>query len=154
MDDYEKNIKERYATLSEHELANIVRTADLTEIAQACLENELEKRGLNDLKSQIKELNRIDEVLVENSSRKTEERKKPILYMRKILMSFGFLIFFIGIVMYVSSESNNSIVTGSMGTTAEEKNAIQIMWLGGFISVIIWLVSFLRISVVKIFFRK
>ncbi len=69
----EGELRERYAAMSNHELADISRSGGLTEVAEKCVKEELVRRGVNGLEKEIEELNEVDRI---RESQIQEELKK------------------------------------------------------------------------------
>jgi hypothetical protein len=151
----EKDLRERYANLSEYELADILRSADLTETAKKCLNDELRSRGLSNLDAEVNELNKIDEDLEKNLNEKIIKQKDSIKRFNKPFYISGTVFLLIGLALYLYSELNLSITgSGISGAKKEERLGTMSIALGCVLLIFVWVRTAAKLINIKIIYRK
>jgi hypothetical protein len=138
----EKELRERYASLSDDELADIARSADLTDMAKRCLKYEIDERGLENIDTKIAELDEIDKQLDKHRHKKIHEGKVSINKFSKPFYISGSFFFIIGIALYI------------LGSSKEEQLGLGAMGLGGFFVFFAMIKSISRLAMLKLIFRK
>lgn len=151
----EKELRERYANMSDFELADIARSGDLTDVASLCLDDEVKKRGLHDLKVEIDEINAADENL--NRIRREEllKGKNSIRKHNKPFYLSGGILLSIGLAIYTLSElSDSTFKIGNEGLSKESELGLSAVFLGSFLIVIGWLRAITKTALLYAVLRK
>ncbi|MET0075784.1 MAG: hypothetical protein ABW130_16150 [Candidatus Thiodiazotropha lotti] len=138
----EKELRERYASLSDDELADIARSADLTDMAKRCLKYEMDDRGLENIDTKIAELDEIDKQLDKHRQKKIHEGKETINKFSKPFYISGTVFCIIGVALYI------------LGSSKEEQLGLGAIGLGAFFVFFAIIKSISRLAILKLIFRK
>jgi hypothetical protein len=105
----ENELREGYKNMSDDELADVVRSSELTEIAQNCLNDELQKRGRDNLDDVIYELNKRDRKEEEIRQDKLAKGKNAInKFCRPFYTSGVFFLIIAVLLMLVPAQSKGA----------------------------------------------
>ncbi len=138
----EKDLRERYESLSDDELADLSRSVGLTDLAKKCLKSEIDRRGLEDLETRIEELDEVDKQLQDHRDKKINEGKESVQKFSKPFYVSGTVFFLVGFALYI------------LGSTKEEDLGVVAMALGGFLILFAIIKSASRLAILKLIFRK
>ncbi len=97
----ESDLIERYSNMSNHELAEIVRSGELTELAKKCLESELKKRDMSNLETEIQELHAADQIHEDQIQEKLNNINQSVYVATKPYYIIGLIFLIIGVVLFV-----------------------------------------------------
>jgi ElaB/YqjD/DUF883 family membrane-anchored ribosome-binding protein len=102
------SLRDRYSALSDDELQNLAVTGGLTDQARELLEQELRRRGIEDVSEYREYLERVDRERLERSRQRIEQKEKYIRLYSRIGYSITSLGILAGLfVRYVQKDEIN-----------------------------------------------
>jgi hypothetical protein len=103
-------LRERYSALGDDELQNIAVTGGLTDEARELLEQELRRRGIQDVSEYKEHLRRVDQERLEKKQETLQRKEKSIRLYRRIGYSIALLGILTGLfVRYVQKDETNGV---------------------------------------------
>jgi hypothetical protein len=126
----ENDLIERYESMTNHELAEIVRSSELTDLAMSCIERVLERRGISDLRSEIDELNMIDQENTDLIKEDLEKKEKSLKSTSKPLYVIGLIFLIVGVLIFVFHEVGSMLYGSDSGLTEKGKVGLGAILLG------------------------
>jgi hypothetical protein len=103
-------LRERYSALGDDELQNIAVTGGLTDEARELLEQELRRRGIQDVSEYKEHLQRVDQERLEKKQETLQRKEKSIRLYRRIGYSIALLGILTGLFeRYVQKDERNGV---------------------------------------------
>jgi hypothetical protein len=134
MADQISSLRQRFTALSDDELQNIAITGGLTDQANELLEQELRRRGIDDVGEYKEQLQRVDQERLEKKQKALQQKEKSIrLYSR---MGYGISLFGIlaGLfVLYVQRDERNGV-----GIIIASAILLPLVWTIALVRRLIW----------------
>jgi hypothetical protein len=133
------SLRQRYLDLSDDELRHIAVTGGLTDQARELLEQELRRRGIDDVSEYREHLRRVDQELLEKRQQALQRKEKSIrLYSR---MGYGL--------------SLASILAGLfvLFVQKDERNGVGIIITGVILVPLVWAIALVRRLIWRVLLR-
>jgi hypothetical protein len=133
------SLRQRYLDLSDDELRHIAVTGGLTDQARELLEQELRRRGIDDVSEYREHLRRVDQALLQKRQQALQRKEKSIrLYSR---MGYGL--------------SLASILAGLfvLFVQKDERNGVGIIITGVILVPLVWAIALVRRFIWRVLLR-
>ena len=128
------SLRQRYLDLSDDELRHIAITGGLTDQARELLEQELRRRGINDVSEYREHLRRVDQELLEKRQQALQRKEKSIRFYSRIGYCLSLASILAGLfVLYVQRDERNGIgiiITGAI--------LVPLVWAIALVRRLIW----------------
>ena len=124
------SIRQHYSALSDDELQNIAVTGGLTDSARELLEQELRRRGIEDVSDYRDHLQKVDQERLEKKQRTLARKEKSIrLYSR---IGYGISFFAISAGLF------------ALYVQRDEKNGVGMIIAGAILLPLVWAITLVR----------
>jgi hypothetical protein len=128
------SLRERYSALSDDELQNIAVEGGLSAEARELLDQELRRRGINDLGEYKEHLQRVDQERLEKKQLALQRKEKSIrLYTR---LGYGLSLFILLAGLFVLYVQKNE--KGGVGIILAGAVLFPLVWINATVGRLVW----------------
>lgn len=128
------SLRERYSTLADDELQNLAIEGGLTEQARELLDQELRRRGIQDVSGYQEHLERFDQAVREKKQRALQRREARIRWDFRLGCAAALLIFFTGLYFRFLRHDQKTAVGVFVAAVA----LLVFVWIMAFVRRLIW----------------
>jgi hypothetical protein len=128
------SLRERYSALSDDELQNVAVEGGLSAEARELLDQELRRRGINDLGEYKEHLQRVDQERLEKKQLALQRKEKSIRLYTRLGYSLSLFILLAGLfVLYVQKNEK-----GGIGLIIAGAALFPLVWINATVRRLVW----------------